>query len=273
LSKFGAFIGCSNYPECRYTRQLSASADGAPDIGTKKLGVDPETGLDVTVRSGRFGPYLQLGETVKDGEKPKRASLPKGIAPDEIDFERALALLSLPREIGKHPEDGEPIKAGIGRFGPYVQHGKTYANLDSPEEVFTVGINRAVTLIAEKKAKGPGRRFGADPGRAVGDHPTKGGAIMAKKGRYGPYVSHDGVNATLPADKTPDTITLEEAVALIDARAERNPSAPHARPRKAKRPSPGTARQVKAPSKRPGTPAAKRPAVRKPPRKKTQAAE
>ncbi len=272
LSKFGAFIGCSNYPECRYTRQLSASADGAPDIGTKKLGVDPETGLDVTVRSGRFGPYLQLGETVKDGEKPKRASLPKGIAPDEIDFERALALLSLPREIGKHPEDGEPIKAGIGRFGPYVQHGKTYANLDSPEEVFTVGINRAVTLIAEKKAKGPGRRFGADPGRAVGDHP-KGGAIMAKKGRYGPYVSHDGVNATLPADKTPETITLEEAIALIDARAERNPSAPHARPRKAKRPSPGTARHVKAPAKRPGTPAAKRPAARKPPRKKTQAAE
>jgi DNA topoisomerase-1 len=272
LSKFGAFIGCSNYPDCRYTRQLSASADGAPDIGTKKLGVDPETGLDVTVRSGRFGPYLQLGETVKDGEKPKRASLPKGIAPDEIDFERALALLSLPREIGKHPEDGEPIKAGIGRFGPYVQHGKTYANLDSPEEVFTVGINRAVTLIAEKKAKGPGRRFGADPGRAVGDHP-KGGAIMAKKGRYGPYVSHDGVNATLPADKTPETITLEEAIALIDARAERNPSAPHARPRKAKRPSPGTARHVKAPAKRPGTPAAKRPAARKPPRKKTQAAE
>jgi DNA topoisomerase I len=272
LSKFGAFIGCSNYPDCRYTRQLSASADGAPDIGTKKLGVDPETGLDVTVRSGRFGPYLQLGETVKDGEKPKRASLPKGIAPDEIDFERALALLSLPREIGKHPEDGEPIKAGIGRFGPYVQHGKTYANLDSPEEVFTVGINRAVTLIAEKKAKGPGRRFGADPGRAVGDHP-RGGAIMAKKGRYGPYVSHDGVNATLPADKTPETITLEEAIALIDARAERNPSAPHARPRKAKRPSPGTARHVKAPAKRPGTPAAKRPAARKPPRKKTQAAE
>jgi DNA topoisomerase I len=280
LSKFGAFIGCSNYPDCRYTRQLSASADGAPDIGTKKLGVDPETGLDVTVRSGRFGPYLQLGETVKDGEKPKRASLPKGIAPDEIDFERALALLSLPREIGKHPEDGEPIKAGIGRFGPYVQHGKTYANLDSPEEVFTVGINRAVTLIAEKKAKGPGRRFGADPGRAVGDHP-RGGAIMAKKGRYGPYVSHDGVNATLPADKTPETITLEEAIALIDARAERNPSAPHARPRKAKRPSPGTARHVKAPSKRAaapaskraGAPAAKPSADRKPPRKKTQAAE
>ena len=252
LSKFGAFIGCSNYPECRYTRALSAQADGSPDIGTKKLGVDPVSGLDVTVRSGRFGPYLQLGEAEKDGEKPKRAGLPKGVAPDEIELEQALALLSLPREIGKSPEDGEPIVAGLGRYGPFVRHGKIYANLDSPEEVFTVGLNRAVTLIAEKKAKGPRKgRFGADPGRAVGDHPTKGGAIVAKKGRYGPYVSHNGVNATLPADKTPETITLDEAVALLDARAERNAPAPHARPRKAKRPSPGTAHHVKATGKKP----------------------
>ncbi len=272
LSKFGAFIGCSNYPECRYTRSLSA--EGSGDFsGTKKLGEDPETGLDVTVRSGRFGPYLQLGEGV-DGEKPKRAGLPKGVAPDEIDFEGALKLLSLPREVGKHPEDGEPIKAGIGRYGPYVQHGKIYANLDSPEEVFTVGLNRAVTLIAEKKSKGPRRRFGADPGRALGDHPAKGGTIVAKKGRYGPYVSHNGVNATLPADKTPETITLEEAVALIDARAERSGPAPHARPRKAKRPSPLTARHVKASGKRPGgTATKKRPAAAKPPRKTTHAAE
>jgi DNA topoisomerase-1 len=273
LSKFGAFIGCSNYPECRYTRQLSASADGAPDIGTKKLGVDPETGLDVTVRSGRFGPYLQLGEGV-DGEKPKRASLPKGVAPDEIELKRALELLSLPRVVGKHPEDGEPIKAGIGRFGPYVQHGKIYANLETPEDVFTIGLNHAVTLIAEKIAKGPRKgRFGADPGRPLGDHPAKGGAVVAKKGRYGPYVSHDGVNATLPSDKTPETVTLDEAVALIDARAERNGPAPHARPRKAKRPSPGTARHIKASSKRPAPTTAKRPAAAKPPRKKKQAAE
>ena len=271
LSKFGAFIGCTNYPECRYTRALSSQADGSPDIGTKKLGVDPVTGLDVTVRSGRFGPYLQLGETEKDGEKPKRAGLPKGVAPDEIDLERALALLSLPREIGRNPEDGEPIVAGIGRFGPYVRHGKTYANLNSPEEVFSVGLNRAVTLIAEKIAKGPRKgRFGADPGRSLGDHPTKGGAIAAKKGRYGPYVSHNGVNATLPADKTPETITLEEAVALLDARAERNAPAPHARPRKPKRPSPGTAHHVKAtgkkPAARPRKPAGKT-------RKTTHAAE
>ena len=131
LGRFGGFIGCSNYPECRYTRQLSAGADGA-DGGTRKLGEDPETGLDVTVRSGRFGPYLQLGEAArtKDETKPKRASLPKGVSPDDIDLERALALLSLPREIGLHPETGEPIIAGIGRFGPYVKHGKTYANLE-----------------------------------------------------------------------------------------------------------------------------------------------
>jgi DNA topoisomerase-1 len=272
LSKYGAFIGCSNYPECRYTRPLSVPADGSAEIGTKVLGEDPESGLEVTLRSGRFGPYLQLGEAV-NGEKPRRAGVPKGTPPDQVDLQRALALLSLPREVGRHPEDGESIRAGIGRFGPYVQHGKTYANLESPEEVFTIGLNRAVTLIAEKRAKGPrGQRFGADPGRPLGDHPVKGGTVVAKNGRYGPYVSHEGVNATLPADRTPETVTLDEAVALIDSRAERNPPAPHARPRRAKRPSPGTARHIKASSKRPGGAAAKR---RPPhtPRKTTQAAE
>src|SRR5271168_2279816 len=231
LSKFGAFIGCSSYPECRYTRPLSTSGDGSGDFGTKKLGEDPKTGLEVTLRSGRFGPYVQLGEAVEK-EKPKRAGLPKGTAPDDVDLERALALLALPREIGRHPEGGEPIIAGIGRFGPYVKHDKTYANLEPGDDIFHIGLNRAVTLIAEKIAKGPRfRRFGADPGRALGAHPTKGGPIVAKNGRYGPYVSHDGVNATLPRDKTPEAITLEEAASLIDARAERGP-APHARPRK-----------------------------------------
>ncbi len=272
LSKFGAFIGCSNYPECRYTRPLTTPADGSGVIGTKKLGEDPKTGLEVTLRGGRFGPYVQLGEAV-EGEKPKRAGLPKGTVPEDVDLERALALLSLPREVGRHPEDGEPIRAANGRFGPYVQHGKTYANLEPGDDVFHIGLNRAVTLIAEKIAKGPRRRFGADPGRPLGDHPTKGGPIAAKNGRYGPYVSHNGVNATLPADKTPDSITLEEAAALIDARSERNAPAPHARPRKAKRPSPGTARHLKPSSKRPAARAAKRPATRKPPRKTTQAAE
>jgi DNA topoisomerase-1 len=220
LGKFGGFIGCTNYPECRYTRQLS-NGHGGPDGGMKKLGDDPATGLEVTLRSGRFGPYLQLGEAV-DGEKPKRSGIPKGLSPDDIDLQRALGLLSLPREIGKHPEDGEPIMAGIGRFGPYVQHGKTYANIDGGEDILNVGLNRAVTLIAEKKANpGKGRRFGSDPGRPLGEHPDKGGPVVVKKGRYGPYVSHDGINATLTSDMTPETVTLEQALPLLDARAAR----------------------------------------------------
>ena len=204
LGKFGGFIGCTNYPECRFTRQFAPGngANGGAD-GIKKLGEDPDSGLEVTLRSGRFGPYLQLGEAV-EGEKPKRAGLPKGLSPDDLDLTRALGLLSLPREVGKHPDDGEPIIAGIGRFGPYVQHGKTYANLTAGDDVLSIGLNRAVTLIEEKRAQGPRRgRFGADPGRALGDHPDKGGPIVAKNGRYGPYVSHDGVNATLPSDMTP----------------------------------------------------------------------
>ena len=218
LGRFGGFIGCTNYPECRYTRQFSASADGSPD---KKLGADPATGLDVTLRSGRFGPYLQLGEAV-NGEKPKRSGLPKGLSADDIDLDRALGLLSLPREIGKHPDNGEPIMAGIGRFGPYVQNGKTYANIETGDDVLNIGLNRAVTLIEERKAKGPTKgRFGADPGRSLGEHPDKGGPVVVKKGRYGPYVSHDGVNATLPSDITPETVTLEQALPLLEARAAR----------------------------------------------------
>jgi DNA topoisomerase-1 len=286
LSKYGAFIGCSNYPECRYTRPLSASADGSAEIGTKKLGEDPKTGLEVTLRGGRFGPYVQLGEAV-DGEKPKRASLQKTMAPEDVDLNRALALLSLPREVGRHPEDGEPIRASIGRFGPYVQHGKTYASLETGDDVFSIGLNRAVTLIAEKVAKGPRfRRFGADPGRPLGEHPTRSGPIVAKNGRYGPYVSHAGVNATLPRGKTPETVTLEEAVALLDARAERGTPAAHARPRKAKRagkrpanssearPAPQRLAPQRPAPQRPAAKLAKRPATpkarRKPP---TQAAE
>jgi DNA topoisomerase-1 len=275
LSKFGAFIGCSNYPECRYTRPLSTSADGSAEIGTRKLGEDSKTGLEVTLRGGRFGPYVQLGEGV-DGEKPKRASLRKGMAPDEVTLEVALKLLSLPREVGRHPEDGEPIRAGIGRFGPYVQHGKTYASLETADDVFSIGLNRAVTLIAEKIAKGPRRRFGADPGRALGDHPAKGGPIVAKNGRYGPYVSHAGVNATLPADKTPETVTLEEAVALLDARADRGAPARRARPRPAKRAGtrPTNTAEARSPALRPAAKLAKRASAPKSKRKpRTEAAE
>ena len=231
LGRFGAFIGCSNYPECNFTRQMTPGANGNVN-GTKVLGEDPTTGLEVTLRGGRFGPYLQLGEASKEkgAEKPKRASLPKGLAPDDVDLEKALALLALPREVGIHPDDKEPIIAGVGRFGPYVKHGKTYANLDSSEDVLTVGLNRAVSLIAEKKANpGRGRRFGADPGKQLGEHPDKGGPITIKNGRYGPYVSHAGINATLPADMTPDTVTLEQAIGVLEARAAKMGNAPKSR--------------------------------------------
>ncbi len=234
--RFGAFVGCSNYPECNFTRQITPSADGVQ--GKKVLGEDPATGLEVTLRGGRFGPYLQLGEQIKppkpkkgekkqEVEKPKRASVPKGVAPDDIDLEKALGLLQLPREVGISPEDGEPILAGIGRFGSYVKHGKTYANLEDGDDVLTIGLNRAVTLIAEKKANPKkGRRFGADPGKVLGEHPDQGGPVVVKNGRYGPYVSHNGINATITGDKTPETITLTEAVVLLDARADQLGSQP-----------------------------------------------
>jgi DNA topoisomerase-1 len=216
--KFGAFVGCSNYPECRYTRPLAADNAESAD---RLLGQDPDTGFDVTVKSGRFGPYIQLGEQKDYGEdeKPKRAGIPKGTSPADVELELALKLLSLPREIGKHPESGLPITAGIGRFGPFVKHDKTYASLEAGDEVFDIGLNRAVTLIAEKVAKGPSRgRFGADPGKQLGDHPSLG-AVAVKSGRYGAYVTAGGVNATIPSDKDKDTITLPEAIALIDERA------------------------------------------------------
>ncbi|MFI4960978.1 MAG: type I DNA topoisomerase, partial [Hyphomicrobiales bacterium] len=242
VGRFGAFIGCSNYPECRFTRQMTPGAGGVQS--TKVLGVDPVTNLEVTIRGGRFGTYLQLGEQTPvekrpkgakspkppAPEKPKRASLPKGVAPEDIDLEKALALLALPREVGLSPEDGEPILAGVGRFGPYVKHGKIYASLEDGDNVLTVGLNRAMHLIADKIANPKkGRRFGADPGKALGEHPDKGGSIVVKNGRYGPYVSHNGVNATLTGDKTPDTVTLDEAVVLLDARAAMMGNSPKGR--------------------------------------------
>jgi DNA topoisomerase-1 len=223
LGKFGAFIGCSNYPECRYTRQLAVpgeNGDGSETIGAdgKLLGQDPESGLDVTLRTGRFGPYVQLGENGE--EKPKRAGIPKGWNVADIDLDRALALLALPREVGVHPEDGKPITAGIGRYGPFVLHDGTFANLDSVEEVFSVGLNRAVTLIAEKKAGGGRGRGRATPKalKTLGDHPD-GGAITVRDGRYGPYVNHGKVNATLPNGTDPESVTLETALELIAAKA------------------------------------------------------
>ena len=218
LSRYGAFIGCSNYPDCGFTRQLGESGEGSNGgvDGDKSLGTDPYTGEEIRLKSGRFGPYVQRGE----GKEAKRAGLPKGWSPDEIDHEKALALLSLPRDIGPHPETGKMISAGIGRYGPFVLHDGTYANLESPEEVFSIGINRAVTVIAEKKAKGPGRGRGAAASlKDLGDHPDGGGKITVRDGRYGPYVNFGKINATLPKGKEPASVTLEEALELIAAKA------------------------------------------------------
>ena len=214
----GAFIGCSNYPECRYTRSLGGeSEDRGAELDGTVLGTDPETGLPVMLRSGRFGPYVQLGEQEGE-EKPKRASLPQGLAPEDVDLDTALRLLSLPREIGPHPEDGEPVEAGLWRYGPAVRHGRTYANLSDWSEALTIGMNRAVELLAEKKAN-PGRGRGAaqKPLKELGEHP-EGGAIQLFDGRYGPYVKWGKVNATVPKDADPQALAPEEAVALIDAK-------------------------------------------------------
>ncbi|HXB79235.1 MAG TPA: type I DNA topoisomerase [Bradyrhizobium sp.] len=265
--KFGAFVGCSNYPECRYTRPLAADSEASAD---RLLGQDPQSGRDVIVKAGRFGPYIQLGEQkdYADGEKPKRAGIPKNISPSDVDLGLALKLLSLPRVIGPHPETGKPITAGLGRFGPFVRHENTYASLEAGDEVFDIGLNRAVTLIAEKIAKGPrGRRFGADPGRPLGDHPTLG-VVAVKNGRYGAYVTAGGVNATIPSDKTPDNITLPEAIALIDERAAKGGGASRRGSKKAKGATPAKAEAETKPA-RPAKKVAVKKAAAKP---KSQAA-
>ena len=250
LGRYGGFIGCSNYPECKMTRPMSvehANGNGEPGsdfVGPRELGNDPETGLPVSVRKGPYGNYVQLGPN-GDGEKPKRASLPKGMNPNEVTIEAALKLLSLPREVGKHPEDGEPIVAALGRFGPYIKHGKIYRSLPPEDDVITIGLNRAVALLAEPSK---GRRRGPEPIRMVGKHPADNADITLYKGRYGPYVSHDGINASLPNDIAPEALTLDEAVRLLTERAEK------IGPRKPKRKSAKTATAKPAADAKPEKP-------------------
>ena len=230
LGKFGAFVGCSNYPECKYTRQLAATGvDGEGDgtsgeggqPGVRVLGDDPETGLPVTVRDGRFGPFIQLGEASaeKGAEKPKRSSLPPGTTPASLDLEKALKLLALPKEIARHPESGEPILAGIGRYGPYVQHGRTYANIGRDDDILEVGANRAIDLIvAKEQGGGRGGRPAGDPGRAIGKDEASGRDLVVKAGRYGAYVTDGEVNATLPKAMSAESLTLEDAIGLVNAK-------------------------------------------------------
>jgi DNA topoisomerase-1 len=212
-SRTGGFVGCGNYPECTFTRPISGEIDESSD---RLLGED--AGDEIFLKSGRFGPYVQRGEATKEAPKPPRASLPKGWAPAEMDLERALMLLNLPREVGPHPEDGEMIEAGIGRYGPFVKHGRTYANLKEVDDVFTIGMNRAVEELAKKASRGSARTA-ATPLKELGEHPTDGGPVNVMDGRYGAYVKFGKINATLPKDVKPEDVTMDTAVQLIAEKA------------------------------------------------------
>ncbi|MBO9602453.1 MAG: type I DNA topoisomerase [Novosphingobium sp.] len=219
--KYGAFVACANYPECKFTRRF-AQPGGNGDEGTDdvSMGKDPETGLEVFRKTGRFGPYIQLGE----GKEAKRASIPKDL--DDFDLEWALKLLALPRTVGDHPDSGKPITASIGRYGPYLAHDGKYAKLSSTRDVIEVGMNAAVTLLAEAANRGPGARGGtkAEPMKTLGAHPTSGGEIKVMPGRYGPYVTDGTTNATIPKAIKPEEITEEQAIRLIDERAAKGPA-------------------------------------------------
>nr|WP_316627940.1 type I DNA topoisomerase [uncultured Brevundimonas sp.] len=252
-SRFGAFIGCSRYPDCKYTRPVASPSaeDGSAESGDRELGTDPATGQPVQLKIGRFGPYVEI--TPPDGEKPKRSSLPKGWSPASLTLDQALRLLALPREVGVHPEDGKMITAGLGRYGPFVLHAGTYANVSDIDEVFEVGLNRAVALLAEKRAGRPGRGSAAAPLKDLGAHPETGEPIHVMAGRFGPYVKSGKINATLPKGTAPEDLTLEDALPLLAAKAGAAP--------KKKAPA---AKKAAAPKKA----AAKKPAAKKAPAKK-----
>ena len=260
LGRYGAFLGCSNYPECRSTRPLAiASGEGADAAaaqmqGPRELGTDPETGLPVSVRVGPYGAYAQLGPAPSaapppeeldakgkkkrkkkdDAPKPKRVSLPKGMDPNLIDLTTALKLIGLPREVGKHPESGEMITAGIGRFGPYLKFGSQYKTIPPDDDVLNIGLNRAVVLIAEPSAKG--NRPAREPAKSLGDHPDDGKPVTLNKGRFGPYVKWGKMMATVTKSYDAENLTLKDAVEILIAKAAKGPSGkPTAKKTKAKK--------------------------------------
>ena len=273
LGKFGAFIGCANYPECKYTRRFGENGEGDDELakGPVVLGQDPETGLDVSMRKGPYGIYVQIGEQAekekgkKAPPKPKRASLTKDMPPDSVTLEIALKLLSLPRDVGPDPETGEMITAGLGRFGPYLKLGPKYASLKGDDDVLTIGLNRAVVVMAEAKSRSTGRELGEHDGNPV----------TVRKGRFGPYVKCGKINATIPGDAEMDSVTLEQAIALIEARAAKAPAKPKAKAKKAPAKKAAKAKTAKKPAAKKAKPKAKptKAAAKKPAAKKTKAAE
>ncbi len=249
LGRNGGFIGCSSYPNCTYTRPLALETAEGPeaDAGPRDLGRDPESDAAVTLRKGPYGWYVQLGEA-KAKEKPKRAALPKTLPPAEIDLEKALALLSLPRTVGHHPESGEPITAGIGRYGPYIKHGGTFKSLGAGDDVLSIGLNRAVSLLAEPQT---GRRHGGQGGgRSLGEHPADGKPVTVGSGRYGPYVRHGRLFASIPRDTDPQTLTLDRAVQLLEAQAAKSADASKSKARSRTKPTAKSKVEADAPTPR-----------------------
>jgi DNA topoisomerase-1 len=269
--KFGAFVACSNYPECKFTRRFGQGGEeAANDDGPEVLGKHPETGQDISRKTGRFGAYVEMGE----GKEAKRASIPRDSG--ELDLGLAVKLLSLPRTIGSHPESGKPITAAIGRYGPYLAHDGKYAKLQSTAEVFETGMNAAVVKLAEAAAGGGrGRGAAREPLKVLGPHPRTELELKLMEGRFGPYVTDGTTNATLPKSLAPDQLTLEEAAQLIDERAAKGPPAKKGRKAAAKKApakkapakkAPATKAAAKEPAAR--TAAAGKPAARKAPAKK-----
>ncbi|OHC83838.1 MAG: DNA topoisomerase I [Rhodospirillales bacterium RIFCSPLOWO2_12_FULL_67_15] len=237
LGRFGAFIGCSNYPECRHTRPLAVQ-NGAGEgdhataaQGPKLLGRDPASGESVTLRKGPYGFYVQLGESALGGKKgkdaaqpkPKRQSLPGGVSPANVDLDHALKLLSLPREVCRHPDTNEPVLASFGRFGPYIRHHGHYVSLKGDDDMLTIGPNRAIALLAEAAIKSSARTLGA--------HPADGLPVIARRGRFGGYVQHGKIRANLPKGTDLKTIGLDAAVALLAARGQAGTGASFGRAR------------------------------------------
>ena len=217
VSRFGAFVGCSNYPECKFTRPISPKKIKEV-VEDKVLGIDDETKKEIKLLSGRFGPYIQLGDNDQK-EKPKRASIPKGIPAAEIDLAKANYLLSLPREIGSHPESGEMITINYGRYGGYLSCADKNASLEDISEFFEIGINRAVSLLANAK---PGRLKSSSEIKTLGDHPEDKKPIKVMKGKFGPYIKYKSINATIPDQYDPETISMDEALDLIERKLEKD---------------------------------------------------